>query len=82
MFVARFAARVAVVCLLAAPGAVLAQSAPIQSADSPSTRATNRVLTKVVIYGSIGAIVGALGSLRKRGGADTTLDNDDRTTNP
>ena len=82
MFVARFAARVAVVCLLAAPGAALAQSAPMQSPDSPASRVTDRVLTKVVIYGSIGAIVGALGSLRRRGGADTTLDNDDRTTNP
>jgi hypothetical protein len=30
----------------------------------------------VVVYGSIGAIVGALGSLRKRGGSDGTLDDD------
>jgi hypothetical protein len=70
------AVRVAALCLLVAPGAVLAQSAPSQAADSHTGYAADRVLTRVVVYGSIGAIVGALGSLRKRGGSDATLDDD------
>ena len=75
MFVGRsVAVKVALLLLLVAPGAVLAQSAPVQSVDSRSSVRSNRVLTKVVIYGSIGAIVGAIGSLRKRGGASSIDD--------
>jgi hypothetical protein len=75
MFVGRsVAVKVASLLLLVAPGAVLAQSAPVQSVDSRASVRSNRVLTKVVIYGSIGAIVGAIGSLRKRGGASSIDD--------
>jgi hypothetical protein len=70
------AVKVAALCLLVAPGGALAQSAPTQAADSRTAYTANRVLTRVVVYGSIGAIVGALGSLRKRGGSDTTLDEE------
>jgi hypothetical protein len=80
-----FAARSAVVKLVAlglllsavAAPVAAAQSAPVQSADNRSSYRTNRVLTKVVIYGSIGAIVGALGSLRKRGGSESTLNDEE-----
>lgn len=62
-------------CLAIAPGAMFAQQAG--SADAAAgQRASyrpNRTLSKVIIYGSIGAIAGALGSLRvRRGGDDTT----------
>ena len=62
----------------AAPVGAAAQSAPVQSVDNRSSYRTNRVLTKVVIYGSIGAIVGALGSLKKRSGADRSLNDEER----
>jgi hypothetical protein len=70
----------ALTLLLSAAAAPVAgaQSAPVQSVDNRPSYRSNRVLTKVVIYGSIGAIVGALGSLRKRGGAEATL-NDEET---
>ena len=81
MFVGRsavvmLAALTLLVCAGAAPVAA-AQSAPVQSVDSRSSYRTNRVLTKVVIYGSIGAIVGALGSLRKRGGSEASLNDEE-----
>ncbi len=83
MFVGRSAAvRLAALSLVAAaaaaPVSAAAQSAPVQSAETRSSYRSNRVLTKVVIYGSIGAIVGALGTLRKRGGAESTLNDEDR----
>lgn len=75
MFVGRSAAvKVAALVLLVAPGVTLAQSAPVQSVDGRSSVRSNHVLTKVVIYGSIGAIVGALGTLRKRGGGSSLED--------
>lgn len=62
------------ICLAIAPATALAQQA--RSADAPAgTRASyrpNSALSKVIIYGSIGAIVGALGSLRVRRGGDNT----------
>ena len=83
MSVARSAAvKVAALCLLLTPGAALGQSAPLQSSDTRASYRSNRVLTRVVIYGSIGAIVGALGSLRKRGGGDTTVGDEDGTAKP
>jgi hypothetical protein len=82
MRVGRFAVKVAVMCLLAAPAAVLAQSAPTQSVDTRASYATNRNLKRVVICGSIGAIAGALGSLRKRGASDTTIGDEDGAGKP
>ena len=65
-------------CLLATPAVALGQQpAPAQpDAGRPSYK-SNRVLTKVIIYGSVGAIAGALGSLRKRPGSDA-IDEDNR----
>ena len=74
--VVKLAALGLLVCAAATPVAA-AQSAPVQAADSRSSYRSNRVLTKVVIYGSIGAIVGALGTLRKRSGGETTLNEED-----
>ena len=74
----RLAALSLLVVVGAAPAAA-AQSAPVQTVDNRSSYRSNRVLTKVVIYGSIGAIVGALGTLRKRGGAEASLNEEDGT---
>lgn len=61
-------------CLALAPGAAIAQQ--VGSADAPAgarvSHRPNSALSKVIIYGSIGAIVGALGSLRVRRGGDDT----------
>jgi hypothetical protein len=81
MFFGRYAAvKVAALCLLVAPGAALAQEFtgyPQQPATSRTTYRPNRALTKVIVYGAVGAIVGAVSTLRKRGGGDTTAGGDD-----
>ena len=60
-------------CLLATPGVALGQQQgdPQPATTGRTSYRSNRVLTKVIIYGSLGAIAGALGSLRKRHAADT-----------
>ena len=65
-------------CSLAAPATVTAQQ---QAAAQPATEAgavhrRNETLSKVIIYGSLGAIAGALGSLRVRRGPDTMGDDE------
>ena len=81
MFARRFAVvKLAALTLLLAAGTApvaAAQSAPVQAVDTRSSYRGNRVLTNVVIYGSIGAIVGALGTLRKRGGTEATLNEEE-----
>ena len=77
----RTAARMLVaLCLLSAPAAALGQEQAVAqpSNTSATTHRPNRVLTRVIIFGSIGAIAGALGSLRKRSGIDTLGGEDDR----
>ena len=62
-------------CLLAAPGAALAQQGPV--APASGQRAAHRsdgALRKIIIFGSVGAIAGALGSLRVRRGRDNLGD--------
>ena len=58
-------------CLLATPGMALGQQDAAQPSAARTSYRSNRVLTKVIIYGSLGAIAGALGTLRKRNAADT-----------
>ena len=68
------AVKLVALTLLALPGAALAQQQQDAARPSTDTRAayrTNPTLSKVIIYGSLGAIAGALGSLRVRRGADT-----------
>ena len=63
-------------CLLAMPGTAAAQQGPAKASaerQQASSR-SDRVLRKVIIYGSVGAIVGALGSLRVRRGRDNVSD--------
>jgi hypothetical protein len=80
MFFGRFAAvKFAALCLLVAPTAALAQTYPQQQSSERTTYRSNRVLTKVIVYGAIGAIVGAVSTLRKRSGGDTTTGGDDHT---
>jgi hypothetical protein len=62
-------------CSLAAPA-----KAQQQAAAQPATEAgvvhRNDTLSKVIIYGSLGAIAGALGSLRVRRGPDALGDDE------
>lgn len=82
MFVRRSTVvKLVALCLLAAPGVALGQQ---RAAEQPTgeTRAayrSNKTLTRVIIFGSIGAIAGALGSLRKRNGSDA-MGNDDENS--
>jgi hypothetical protein len=66
-------------CSLAAPATAPAQQQPAAvqgAADAPGLRRGNETLSKVIIYGSLGAIAGALGSLRVRRGPDTVGDDE------
>lgn len=76
MFLGRSAAiKLVALCLLAAPGAALAQQAPANaSTGRQMSYRSDRALRKVIIYGSLGAIVCALGSLRVRRGHDNVSD--------
>ena len=67
------AVKLVALTLLAMPGAALAQQpdAAMPWSDTRAAYRTNPTLSKVIIYGSLGAIAGALGSLRVRRGADT-----------
>jgi hypothetical protein len=65
-------------CSLAAPATAPAQQ---QAAAQPATDAgavhgRNETLSRVIIYGSIGAIAGALGSLRVRRAPDAVGDDE------
>ena len=61
-------------CLLAAPVSAVAQQAPAMPSAERQSYRSDRALRKVIIYGSVGAIVGALGSLRVRRGRDNVSD--------
>ena len=66
-----------VLCLSLTPCVAVAQQADssVVPAGGRASHRPNRTLSKVIIYGSIGAIAGALGSLRvRRGGDDTAGD--------
>ena len=69
-------------CLLSSPGVALGkeQGAPGPSNPGRTEYRSNRVLTRVIIFGSIGAIAGALGSLRKRSAADALNTDDERSS--
>ena len=71
--------KIVALCLLASPTAALGQQkAPAQApGESRTSYRSNRALTNVIIYGSIGAIVGALSTLRKRNGADSVSRDDE-----
>ena len=84
MSVGRSAAvKVVALCVLAAPAAAAAADGRPTSSyrqgqpalkESEQNRRGNRLLTKIIVGGSIGAIAGALGSLRKRSGGGATSD--------
>ena len=63
-------------CLLAVPATATAQQGPAKATAErqQASQRSDRVLRKVIIYGSVGAIVGALGSLRVRRGRDNLSD--------
>ena len=66
-------------CSLSAPALAQAQQQPAAAqpaVDVAAVRRGNETLSKVIIYGSLGAIAGALGSLRVRRGPDTVSDED------
>jgi hypothetical protein len=71
--------KIVALCLLATPSVALGQQkGPAQTpGDSTSHRTSrpHRALSKVIIFGSIGAIVGALSTLRKRSSPDA-IDDD------
>ena len=78
--------RIVALCLLASPAVALGQDGgPAQPQRDARTsyrpNRSDRALTRVIIYGSIGAIVGALSTLRKRNGADA-VSGDDEITRP
>ena len=81
MFFGRSAAvKFAALCLLVAPAAAMAQGSPQpQQQNQRTSYRSNRVLTKVIVYGAIGAIIGAVSTLRKRSSGDTTTGGDDTT---
>lgn len=79
------ALKLVALCVLSAPAvAAAADNRPTSSyrqgqgqpalKESQQSRSGNRLLTKIIIGGSVGAIVGALGSLRKRPGGNATTD--------
>ena len=86
MSVGRSAAvKLVALCVLSAPAvAAAADNRPTSSyrqgqgqpalKESQQGRRDNRLLTKIIVGGSIGAIAGALGSLRTRRGGDATTD--------
>ena len=86
MSVGRSAAvKLVALCVLSAPAfAAAADSRPTssyrQGQGQPALKASeqnrrgNALLTKIIIGGSVGAIAGALGSLRKRSGGNATTD--------
>ena len=86
MSVGRSAAVIVVaLCVLVAPAvAAAADDRPTSSyrqnqgqpalKESQQNRRGSRLLTKIIVGGAAGAIAGALGSLRKRPGADATTD--------
>ena len=84
MIVGRSAAvKFAALCLLAAPAVVLADGRPAPrdggrttAQESRESRRGDRLLTKIIVGGGIAAVAGALGSLRKRSGGDTTPGDD------
>ena len=67
-------------CSLSAPALAQAQSqqpaAAQPAVDVAAVRRGNETLSKVIIYGSLGAIAGALGSLRVRRAPDAVRDED------
>ena len=80
MFARRFAAiSFVALCLLASPRAAFGQQQQAPTREGTPTYRTNKTLSRVIICGSIGAIAGALGSLRVRRGNDA-IDRDDEGT--
>jgi hypothetical protein len=80
MFAGRLAAGgIIALCSLSAPATALAQQQPAAAqptVDTAGARRGNETLSKVIIYGSLGAIAGALGSLRVRRGPDAVADDE------
>lgn len=77
----RFAAALTLVSLFALPSpraAAAPQQEPTREAGATALNrapaASNEALKKVIIYGSVGAIAGALGSLRVRRAPDASDD--------
>src|SRR5688572_16633088 len=75
------AVKLVALCVLSAPAVTAAaDNRPTSSyrqgqgepalKESQQNRRGNRLLTKIIVGGAVGAIVGALGSLRKRSGGD------------